>query len=94
MQLLYNAAKFTKKRNDLKTIYKTFIRPVLEQSAVVWHSSLTEENSADLERVQKSAVRVIMGKQHINYESSPRSLNLSELKKEEKNCPSHLQEQH
>ena len=94
MQLLYNAAKFTKKTNDLKTIYKTSIRPVLEQSAVVWHSSLTEENSADLERVQKSAVRVMMGKQHINFESSLRNLNLSELKERQQNRPSHLQDKH
>ena len=53
MQLLYSAAKFTKNKKDLKHIYITFIRPVLEQSAPVWHSSLTEENSRDIERVQK-----------------------------------------
>ena len=41
MQLLYNAAKFIKSKRDLKHIYVTFIRPVLEQSAPVWHSSLT-----------------------------------------------------
>ena len=33
MQLLYSAAKYTRQRNDLTSIYKTFIRPVLEQSA-------------------------------------------------------------
>ena len=70
MQLLYNAAKYTRQRNDLKDIYTTFIRPVLEQSAPVWHSSLTKENSDDLERIQKSAVRVILGKQHTSYENS------------------------
>ena len=31
--LLRNAAKFTKESSDLKNIYMTFIRPVLEQSA-------------------------------------------------------------
>ena len=35
MQLLYNAAKFTRSKHDLKHIYKTFIRPVLEQAAPV-----------------------------------------------------------
>ena len=30
MQLLNNAAKFTNQKNDLKSIYTTFIRPVLE----------------------------------------------------------------
>ena len=37
MQLLYNAAKFTKSKRDLKHIYVTFIRPVLELSPPVWH---------------------------------------------------------
>ena len=62
MQLLNAAASYTSAKNDLKDIYLTFIRSVLEQSAVVWHSSLTKKNRQDLERVQKAAIRVIMGK--------------------------------
>ena len=56
MLLLQNAAKFTKESSDLKSIYLTFIRPVLEQLAPVWHSSLSQENISDLEIIQKSAV--------------------------------------
>ena len=41
--------------DELKTIYITYIRSILEESAIVWHSSLTEENIQDLSRVQKSA---------------------------------------
>jgi hypothetical protein len=44
MQLLNAAASYTSAKNDLKDIYLTFIRSVLEQSAVVWHSSLTKKN--------------------------------------------------
>ena len=44
MQLLHKAAKFTKSKRDLKSIFITFIRPVLEQSSSVWHSSLTDDN--------------------------------------------------
>ena len=61
MRLLHNAARYTRSKTDLKSIYYTYIRPVLEQSATVWHSSLTQDNKDDLNRVQKSAVRVIMG---------------------------------
>ena len=78
MQLLHTAAKFTKERNDLKSIFITYIRPILEQSLVVWHSSLTCENSADLERVQKGAIRLIMGTKFDNYE---KSLDLLRMKK-------------
>ena len=61
MQLLYRAASFTNSRVDLKAIYLTYIRSIVEQSAVVWHSSLSNENRKNLERIQKAAVKVIMG---------------------------------
>ena len=80
MQLLHNVAMFSRDKNDLKCIYITFIRPILEQSAVVWHSSLSIENSNDLERVQKASIRLIMGKIHTNYENSLQLLGLKTLK--------------
>ena len=79
MQLLKNAAKFTSETGDLKNIYTTFIRPVLEQSAPVWQSGLTAENAKDLERIQKDAVRLIMVRRHVNYKTSLSKLNLQEL---------------
>ena len=44
LQLLNKAAVYTRNKNDLKSIYKTHIRSILEQSSCVWNSSLTEEN--------------------------------------------------
>ena len=41
MQLLNRAARFTKNVRDLRSIYLTYVRSILDQSAVVWHSSLT-----------------------------------------------------
>ena len=66
MQLLYKSAIFTSNRVDLKNIYLTFVRSVLEKSAVVWHSSITKKNITALERVQKAAVRVILGNSYSN----------------------------
>ena len=57
---LHRAAKFTNNVRDLKQIYMLQIRSKLEQSAVVWHSSLTRKNISDLERVQKSALKLIL----------------------------------
>ena len=51
MQLLNRAAKFTNNTSDLNSIYLTYVRNILEQSAVVWHSTLTTKNRRDLERV-------------------------------------------
>ena len=42
----------------------------LDQSAVVWHSSLSQKNRNDLERVQKSAVRCILGDNYKGYENA------------------------
>ena len=79
MQILYKAANYTKSKKDLKDIYITFIRSIVEQSSVVWHSSLTNKNRSDLERVQKVTVRIIMGKEYKSYKSSLKSLKLESL---------------
>ena len=81
MKLLNIAAGFTKSKEDLKSIYKTFIRSVLGQSAVVWHSSLKQKNRNDLERIQKAAVRVIMGKDYTTYKNALHELNMESLEK-------------
>ena len=67
MQLLFKVAKFTNSKEDLKMIYTTYIRSVIEQSAVVWHSSLSAKNRKDLERVQKAAIKVILGRKYSTY---------------------------
>ena len=67
MQLLHKASKFTNNIRDLKQIYMLQIRSKLDQSAVVWHSSLSQGNRVDHERVQKSAVRCILGDSYRGY---------------------------
>ena len=68
MQLLRKVSEFTTSVEDKKEIFILYIRSILEQSSVVWHSSLTNENAEDLERVQKSAVKLILGEKYENYE--------------------------
>ena len=55
------------------------IRSKLDQSAVVWHSSLSQRNKVDLERVQKSAVRCILGDSYKGYEDALERLGLVTL---------------
>ena len=80
MELLRKVASFTNSLAGKKTIYVLCIRSVLEQSSVVWNSSLSQENSDDLERVQKSAVRIILGKDYVNYEEALERVDLESLK--------------
>ena len=79
MRLLHAASKFVKDRRILTQLYFTHIRCRLEQSAVLWHSSLTIKNIVDLERVQKSAVRIIIGHSHDSYSEALKSLNIETL---------------
>ena len=67
MELLRRVASFGTPVEDLKTIYTLFIRSLVEQSATVWHSSLTQDNITDLERVQKTAVKVILQENYKGY---------------------------
>ena len=69
MQILHRAAGFTSNVEDLKSIYLIYVRSVVEQSAVVWHSSLTYKNRRDLERVQRCAVRVILKNNYKGYKN-------------------------
>ena len=79
MRLLHAASKFVKDKKILTQLYYTHIRCRLEQSAVLWHSSLTIKNIIDLERVQKSAVRIIIGQRYDSYSDTLKSLKIETL---------------
>ena len=79
MQLLHKLSEFGASRDDMKSIYVSHIRSILEHNSVVWHSSLTEENKTDIERIQKSAVKVIMKNKNVEYERALQLLNLEIL---------------
>ena len=85
MEIVRKVASFGASKDDLKTIYILFVRSLLEQSATVWHSSLTEENRDDLERVQKSATKIILGDQYIDYEKSLIRLEMESLETRREN---------
>ena len=55
MMILHKLFEFNVPITDIDNIYNLYIRSVLEQSCVVWHHSITEDESNDLERVQKVA---------------------------------------
>ena len=57
-------------REDLLDIYILFIRSVTEYCAVVFHSSLTQEESRKLEQIQKTYLRVILGEDYVDYDSA------------------------
>ena len=87
MQLLRKVAEFASSIEDKKNIYVLYVRSILEQSSVVWHSSLTKENAEDLERVQKAALRIIIGKECMNYDDALLKADMESLEdRREKLC--------
>ena len=79
MELLRRVASFGTTSKDLRELYFIFVRSILEQSATVWHSSLTQENANDLERVQKSALRIILGERYKSYKEGLAQLEIETL---------------
>ena len=79
MILLRRLAEFGAPKEDLKTICISYIRSILEESAVVWHTSLTESNREDLERVQKTASKILLKNKYITYMKSLEDLSLDTL---------------
>ena len=52
---------------------------MLEQSSLMWHSSLTKKNEEDLERVQKSALKIILGTKYLSYSQALKDTKLTHL---------------
>ena len=57
-------------RSDLLTIYKLFIRSVTEYCSVVFHTSLTLDQSNKMEVIQKTCLKIILDKDYIDYQSA------------------------
>ena len=79
MGILHKLIEYNVPTNDMVLIYILYIRSVLEQSAVVWHSSLTQENRSDLERVQKTALKIILQDKYNSYNSALQQTDLNSL---------------
>ena len=80
MSILHNLYKFEVPIDDLLKIYILYIRSVLEQSKVVWHSSITKGEQIEIERVQKCAIRIILKEDYTSYEGALKITGLDTLK--------------
>ena len=79
MVILHKIYAFNLPHFELVQIYVIFIRAVVEQSAVVWHAALTEEEHNTIERVQKVALKIIFNQDYIDYENELKLSNLKTL---------------
>ena len=56
--------------DDLLDIYKLFIRSITEYCSVLFHSSLTQQQSNKLEAIQKTCLKVIYGETYTDYDTA------------------------
>ena len=60
-------------------VYTKEIRSILEMAVPVWHSGLTNQQTADIESVQKVAMRIILQNKYITYESACQTFSAQTL---------------
>ena len=84
MQLIPNILSFGATSEEMVHLWVVFCRSVLEQSCVVWHSSLTQENREDMERLQKTFCKLVLKDKYVNYENLLVKLNLISLEERRK----------
>ena len=84
MIMLIKLNEFSVDTNDMVSIYKLFIRSIIDQSSVVWSSSITAEEMLSLERVQKVALKIIYQMNYFSYENALRMSNLCTVKERHK----------
>ena len=66
MQLIRGVHSFGATMDEMIHLWIIFCRSVLEQSCVVWNSSLTVDNINDLERTQKTFLELILKDKYIS----------------------------
>ena len=70
---------------DLIDIYSLFIRSCAEYCSVVFHSSLTNEQSRKLENIQKTSLKIILSDNYVNYPAACEMTGLLSLAERRQN---------
>ena len=81
MRLLRGVQSFGASAEEMVHLWILFCRSVIEQSCVVWGTSLTQENIDDLERTQKTFAKMVLREKFKTYENALLILNLDSLQK-------------
>ena len=67
MFMLCTLKRFGFSSDELRVVYGGYVRPILEYTDVVWHSSITFKQSRDIESIQRRKCRIIFGNSYEPY---------------------------
>lgn len=76
---------FCATRDDLLRVWTSYLRPICEYAAPVWHSSLTDTETSKLERAQKRALRIILGADYTSYSGALEILKIPSMHQRREN---------
>ncbi|KAI8482492.1 hypothetical protein Bbelb_397280 [Branchiostoma belcheri] len=79
LYLLCRLRQFNLPAEDLLTVYKSFVRPVVEYAAPVWHGGLTRDQRKKIENIQRRAAKIMLGRNYHGYSSACEVLHLQTL---------------
>ena len=78
LYMIYILKRYTTSRDQLVKTYTTYIRPLLEYCAPLFHAGLTAKQASQLEKVQKRALKLIGGFD-LSYKQLLEALKLESL---------------
>ena len=79
LYMLRMLKKFGFNHQELITVYKGYVRPLLEYCDSTWHSSLTAGQSKSLEQLQRRACRIVQGRNFTSYSDALSDCDLDSL---------------
>ena len=71
--------RFNFNDDELLSVYKCYVKPVVEYADVVWSSSITAAQRETLEHLQKYACRTILGQRYTTYADALEACELESL---------------
>ena len=70
---------FRASRDDLLRVWTSYLRPICEYAAPLWHSSLSAADTSKIERIQKRALRLILGSDYTSYDDALETLKIPSM---------------
>ena len=70
---------FRATREELLRVWVSYLRPICEYAAPLWHSSISVADACKIERLQKRALRIILGGEYTSYSDALESLKIPSM---------------
>ena len=70
---------FRASREDMLRVWVSYLRPICEYAAPLWHSSISVAESTKIEKIQKRALRIILGSEYTRYSDALETLKIPSM---------------